>query len=74
MSDALRLREMSPVDARSFAVFAAQDDTAYQCRTAAGSDLHHFGLFALEVVVDRFDEFVGELLNLGFDVAQPIFG
>jgi len=37
-------------------------------------DLHHFGLFALEVFVDRFHKAIRQLLDIGFGVAQPVFG
>jgi hypothetical protein len=37
-------------------------------------DLHHFGFFALEVIVDRFYETVSQLLDIDLDVVQTIFG
>ncbi len=37
------------------------------------SHLHDLGFFVLEMVIDGFDEAIGEFLHFGFHVAQLIF-
>ncbi len=40
---------------------------------SARSDLHDLRFFVLEMVVDRFDETIGQFLNLGFQIVQLVF-
>src|SRR5882724_2709293 len=42
---------------------------AGQCGNSAKLHLHDFGFFVLEMIIDRFNESIGELLNLVLHVA-----
>ena len=68
--DAFCFRESGLPLERSLAVCAARDDNVFSPLL----NLHHLGLFALEVFVDLFYGLIRQLLDVDLDVVQPVFG
>ena len=46
----------------------------HSARRGGRLDFHHFGFFVPKLFVNRVNEAVGELLDVSFQIVQPVFG